>query len=117
MSSWLPQQGRPVLARVTRVKRRTVASVLELRLADGRSVRATDNHPFWSPTKQEWIPAGQLRAGDVLGALAGPEVQDVTIRAIVTVPPAEPATDFTVYDLTVEPTHAYFANGVFTHNY
>lgn len=117
VTSWLPQEGRLIMARVTRVKQRTVASVLELRLADGRSLRATDNHPLFSPTKQEWIPAGQLRAGDTLGILAGTEVHEVTIRSIATVPAAEPAKDFAVYDLTVEPTHSYFANGVFTHNY
>ena len=117
VSSWLPQEGRLITARITRVKRRTVASVLELRLADGRSLRATDNHPLWSPARQEWIPAGQLRAGDTLGILAGSEVHEVTIRSIATIPAAEPAADFAVYDLSVEPTHSYFANGVFTHNY
>lgn len=117
VSSWLPQEGRLILARITRVKQRTVAAVLELRLADGRSLRATDNHPLWSPTRQEWIPAGQFRAGDTLGILAGSEVHELAIRSIVTVPCAEPAKEIAVYDLTVEPTHAYFANGVYTHNY
>lgn len=117
VTSWLPQEARLITARITRVKQRTVASVLELQLADGRSLRATDNHPLWSAAHKEWIPAGRLRAGETLGILVGSEVHEVAIRAIVTVPAAEPTTEIPVYDLTVEPTHSYFANGIYTHNY
>lgn len=55
---------------------------LAVREADGsmHTVTATDDHPFWSTTRQRWVDAGQLRPGEMLRTSAGTHVQIGAIR-------------------------------------
>jgi hypothetical protein len=110
--SWSSDRGAPVTARVLHVKRRRARELLELTLGDGRTLRVSANHPLFVPARADWVPAGDLRAGNRLGVLADGQLSPVAITAIAT-----RTTDVDVYDLSVESTHAYFAGGVLAHNY
>ena len=85
--------------------------LVEVLTADGGTFTATDGHPIWEMTSQDWKPAVQLEIGDVLLGEDGP----VTATGLnVSVEWA------TVYNLTVEDIHTYsVSNGVdeiLTHN-
>ncbi len=110
--SWSAERGAPVPARVLDVKRRRTHELLELTLADGRTLRVSANHPLFVPARNDWVAAGALRAGDELGVLADGKLASVAIKVV-----ANRAVDIDVFDLTVETTHAYFAGGVLAHNY
>jgi replicative DNA helicase len=60
----LDERNRFVSAPVTNVFESGVKDVYRLRLASGREVKATANHPFL--TFSGWTPLGELRAGDRL---------------------------------------------------
>jgi hypothetical protein len=108
--SW--SDGAPADATVLAVKRRRVREVLELELADGRTLRLTGNHPLLRWRDQTWTPAADLTVGDALAVFSDGQLVPVTIahRAIR-------AGELDVFDLTVSPTHSYFAAGVWAHNY
>ncbi len=38
---------------------------------EGSSVTSTDNHRYWLPDRQAWVPAGELRTGDRLRTAEG----------------------------------------------
>ncbi|WP_356948706.1 DddA-like double-stranded DNA deaminase toxin [Streptomyces chengbuensis] len=83
-------------------------------VVDGRysSIVATDTHPFWVPDTREWVPAGDLHAGQWLRTSAGTHVQ---ISAVG---------HFTkrqrTHDLTIQDVHTYYvlagATPVLVHN-
>ena len=110
--SWSAERGATVAARVLAVKRRRAHDLLELVLADGRTLRVSANHPLFVPERDDWVAAGALRPGDQLGVLAGDHLVPVPIEQIADLPG-----DVDVFDLTIETTHAYFARGVLAHNY
>lgn len=112
--SWSPTDGE-VVARVVAVKPR-VAAVMTLTLADGRSVTVTPNHPLWSPSRNAWTPAGEIALGETLAVRVG---AGLVPMAVVSIAPVSPTSDTgtAVYDLSVEPTHSYFAAGIWAHNY
>lgn len=110
--SWSTEDGAPVAARVLDVKRRRARELLELKLADGRTLRVSANHPLFVPAQADWVPAGELRVGDRLGVLAEGRLAPVAIEAI-----SRWTGDADVFDLRVATTHAYFAGGVLAHNY
>jgi hypothetical protein len=68
-------------------------------------LKVTPNHPIYSGGK--WISAGELRGGDVLVTLEG----DETVNSVKTVEEKNK-----VYNLEVDGTHNYFAEGVLVHN-
>jgi hypothetical protein len=76
-----------------------------LSLADGGRLGVTDSHPI--ATEAGWVRAGDIEAPQVvITRQGGARVETVkAVRGIVA-----------VYDLTVEPNHNFFANGVLTHN-
>lgn len=43
------------------------------------TVHTTAEHPFWNPTAQAWVPAGELRPGDRLASVGG---DDVTVSVL-----------------------------------
>jgi intein/homing endonuclease len=94
------------------VKRRRAHELLELTLADGRTLRVSANHPLFVPARNDYFAAGDLRAGNELGVLKDGRLAPVAIKQIAT-----RVVDVDVFDLTVETTHAYFAGGVLAHNY
>jgi hypothetical protein len=110
--SWSAERGERIAAEVVRVKQRRTQAILTVRLADGRSLRLTGNHLVFAPARAAWIPASELRAGDAVAVLSGETLAPVEISEITA---RSEAVD--VFDLTVEPTHSYFAGGVWVHNY
>jgi intein/homing endonuclease len=110
--SWSEERGAPVEARVRAVKRRRAHELLEIALTGGRLLRVSANHPLFVPARGDWVPAGELRAGDRLGVLTDGRLAPVAIANIAT-----QTGDVDVFDLTIEATHAYFAGGVLAHNY
>ena len=112
--SWDPTTKRLVPARVARVKERVAASVLSLQTSDGHTLRATENHPIWSPSHGDWVLAGALAVGDTVTVMAGRGVTTVAITSLGALPQAG---EVKVWDLTIDPTHTFFADGVWVHNY
>lgn len=88
---------------------RTAAPVLDLHLSDGSTLRATADHPVFVASRG-WVRMDALRYGDTLVAWAA---RCGSAPAVVRLVPAG-TTD--VYNLTVEGTHEFFANGVLVHN-
>src|SRR4029079_5622195 len=86
-----------VTATVTRTKVRHAQELIVLTLEDGTVLRATPNHPIGTPGG--WVDAGELAPGDLLLTSDG----ERRLISMENVAGAE------VYDLTVEPTHSYFA--------
>ncbi len=85
-------------------------TMVDVRLADGTTITATDRHPFWDATTGEFTYALDLRPGDkvresdgTLLAVAGTRIYDA---------------DVTAYNLTVDGIHTYYAGAtpVLVHN-
>jgi hypothetical protein len=110
--SWSAERGAETMGKVVRVKRRRSRALLSIGLRDGHSLRLTGNHPIFVPARAAFVPASKLRVGDAVAVRAGARLGAVEIASIAT-----DAAGADVYDLTVEPTHAYFAAGVLVHNY
>lgn len=87
-------EGAAVLA----TTRRVTTTLIELRTG-GERLLTTPEHPFARSTG--FVPAGQLKVGDVIRT-AGGSTRVLSLRALQ-VAPTE------VYNLTVDKTHAYFA--------
>ncbi|MEU5942367.1 polymorphic toxin-type HINT domain-containing protein [Micromonospora sp. NPDC047548] len=68
---------------------------------DGRRelVETTQNHPFWSVSRGDWIEASQLKVGERLLAADG---RQATVREVVSYTGNQK-----MHDLTVESTHTY----------
>ena len=73
---------------------------------DGGSLRATAEHPIFL-VGRGFVPVRDLQVGDVARRIDGAEVRIVSIASSH----AEP-----VFNLTIEPSHTYFANGILVHN-
>jgi replicative DNA helicase len=58
----LDERFRLVPGRISNVFRTGIKTVFEMRLASGRTIRATANHPFF--TLEGWVQLGDLRPGD-----------------------------------------------------
>jgi hypothetical protein len=99
------EQGAPMVARVSRTKERRANELVVITFSDG-GLRATPNHPLRTP--DGWVAAGELAPGQPLVTLDGQRVP-ISLETV--------AADEPVYDLTVEPSHSYFAAGVWVHNY
>jgi hypothetical protein len=86
------------------------ADVLDLHVAGlDEPLGVTAGHPFWSDDRQDFVPAGMLRAGERLAGLDGPA------RVASIVPRASPQR---VYNLEVDTEHVYCVppRGLLVHN-
>jgi hypothetical protein len=99
------EEGASIVARVTRTKERRANELVVIAFSDG-VLRATPNHPLRTP--DGWVAAGELAPGQPLVTEEGQRVP-ISLEIV--------AADEPVYDLTVEPSHSYFAAGVWVHNY
>lgn len=93
-----------------------VKSIYRLRLSNGREVRATANHPFFTPEgKEKWTPLGELSVGDFVAYVVEDEVVDYEVwcREVVSI---EEDGFEEVFDATVPGTHNFVANGILVHN-
>ncbi|MDC0720275.1 polymorphic toxin-type HINT domain-containing protein [Nannocystis bainbridge] len=98
-------------ARVAHVLRRVSRGeqpVLQLRLADGRALRVTAEHPLWLPRVGAFRVTKELRVGE---RLLGSDGAEVPIESIVADGTSE------VWELSVEAPDTYFAGGILAHNY
>ena len=73
-------------------------------------IGTTDNHPFWSEDRQEFVPAGELRIGERL------RTEDGQLLAVTASTPR--AVKERVFNLEVNTEHVYFVatKGVLVHN-
>jgi len=92
--------GRVVLATVTHFN----VEVLELKFEGlEKHVEPTARHRFFSEDRQSWIPAGELRAGELIRTRTG----TARIESIHTKPGIH-----RVYNLEVETDHSYYVSGL-----
>lgn len=82
-----------------------VQELCEIRTAQGHTVRCTPDHEIYT-VNRSWIQAQDLVQTDQLLNHAGP----ITVTRMTLSDP-EP-----VYDITVQDTHAFFANDILVHN-
>ena len=127
-------------APATRVWRRTApANVYRVKLASGKKIECTPEHPFFVPSGNLILPkrADLLTAGELIATSQATAVNCVAnllsstdhtysanaqlsenhvawdaVTSIEKIPSKEPF----VYDLTVEETHSFVANGIIAHN-
>jgi RHS repeat-associated protein len=77
------------------------------------SVTATDGHPFWVQELGEWLPATDLKPGELLSSKAGTQVRIAAVKrwTVLTT---------TVHNLTVSDLHTYYvvagSESVLVHN-
>jgi RHS repeat-associated protein len=85
-------------------------TMVDIHLADGTSVRATDQHPIWDATTGKFTHAIDLRPGDALRKSDGTLVTVVSTTVHNEV--------VTAYNLAVDGIHTYFAGtaAVLVHN-
>jgi hypothetical protein len=102
-----PGQGNVVTGRFAH---RSSHRLLNIQIEGEKQVLGvTDNHPFWSETRQKFVQAGQLQPGELLKTLHNTrKIIGITDRG-----PPEP-----VYNLEVHAEHVYLvaASGVLVHN-
>jgi Pretoxin HINT domain len=100
-----PETGATRAEEVTALHVNTDTALVDLTVdtADGQAVtvHTTEEHPFWSPQRQQWIDAGDLEPGEFLGAEKS--------RGTATVEHARAfAGRQTMYNLTVADLHTYY---------
>jgi intein/homing endonuclease len=109
-----PKTNQRITAVVSKAHARVSSGSMNVTFSNGRSLRVTDEHPFYSPESGDYKRIGDFREGDELlwfepGA---EEPVEITIRAI-----RPDDADVTVYNITVEgDLQNYLADGVLVHN-
>ena len=85
-------------------------TMVDVRLADGTTITATDRHPFWDASTGEFTYAIDLRSGDLVRELDG------TLLAVARTRVYDQ--ELTAYNLTVDGIHTYYAGTtpVLVHN-
>ena len=96
--------------RVIATVKHVTDTVVDLTIG-GDTTTATPDHPFWVVNRNDWVPAGDLRAGDLFVKADGS-----TIRVDLVGQPRHG--QFTVYNLEVDDLHTYHAgkHAVLVHN-
>lgn len=91
--------GRVVISTINHLNKNCCDLVLQSGSGGTERIIATDIHPFWSATRQEWIAAIDLSEGELVSGLHGQThwVQSVT----------RTAGTHRVYNMTVETDHVY----------
>jgi hypothetical protein len=108
------RDGRVVEGRVTAVHVHAARPLGRLALASGRVLAVTAEHPIYSVERGEFVAAAALAGGFRALALGqGGAVMPAVTEGFRAASPEQPAT---VYNLTVEPEHDYFAEGILVHN-
>jgi hypothetical protein len=84
--------------------------MVDVHLADGTTITATDRHPFWDATTGKFTYALDLRPGDMVRRIDGTLLAVAGIRVY--------DRDVTAYNLTVDGIHTYYAGTtpVLVHN-
>ena len=103
---------------VKQVHRRPYRGTLVTVEAEGYRVTSTSGHPFWVEGKG-WVKARELSPGDVLKTVGNHLVNVEAVKfafADVNNAPSPPLESHAVYNLEVEDTPEYYANGILVHN-
>ncbi|WP_327397368.1 eCIS core domain-containing protein [Streptomyces phaeochromogenes] len=95
--------------RVLHVHSGSAARTLTLSWSGGLDVHVTPEHPM--ATTAGWVRAGSLVPGDLLLRLDGDGVAPAVLDTI-----SSAAHGGRVYDLEIDTTHTYFAEGLLAHN-
>ncbi len=83
--------------------------IVQLRLPNGYNLRGTVDHRIWTGT-HGWVQLGDLGPDTNDFITMGPAVEGRVDRWLVSIPCVP------VYDLMVEDSHEFFANGILVHN-
>ena len=85
-------------------------TMVTVRLVDGSTIEATDQHPFWVESQKGWVDAIDLKSGDIVVDADGDRL---TIASL-----GISERDLTAYNLTVVDLHTYYAgdDSVLVHN-
>ena len=85
-------------------------TMVDVTLDDGTVIEATDEHPFWSANRGEFVFAIDLEVGDLVLGADG-DLLTVTAAAVY-------VEDLTAYNLAIEGIHTYYAGEtpVLVHN-
>jgi len=102
-------KGKVVEGKVTHTFAHGAKPTLRL-TAPGVSLGVTPNHPIFSPTKDAYVAAGSVAAGDSLLRRQAGRATTSTWTS------STPAATVDVFNITVEPHHNYFAGDVLAHN-
>lgn len=93
---------------VGEVRKSDVTSIVKVHFENGDLINTTKMHPFFIKGK-DWVPAKELRQGDVCKKKDGSEIAISSIEVI--------DGEFTVYNLIgVTPAHTFYANDILVHN-
>ena len=99
-----PETGKTSKRKVTRLHSNEDRDLTDMvvRAEDGteQTLHTTQNHPFWSVTRREWVEASALRSGELLRTAAGPTVMVLAVTSF--------AGERWMRDLTVDGVHAYY---------
>jgi hypothetical protein len=84
--------------------------MVDVGLADGTVIEATDGHPFWDVTTGAFTDAIDLQPGELVLTLDGQSLQVTAVRVH--------AEDLTAYNLEIDGIHTYYAGEtpVLVHN-
>lgn len=97
---------------VTGTFRHAAANVIDLTIeGESQPIGVTDTHPFWSEDRQNFIPAGQLHAGEHLRRADG------TLTQVTRITPRR-GPPVSVFNLEIDAEHVYHVgtSGVLVHN-
>lgn len=105
--SYDQETGKSCYRKVIRTFKRQADRLVQIVSNDGQSIQATPEHPFWVDGKG-FVPARNVIAGDNLSATEGCRN---TVAGVFSW-----QVEATVYNLEVDGTHTYYANGWLVHN-
>ncbi len=97
---------------VTGTFRHAAANVIDMTMeGEANPLGVTDNHPFWSADRQEFVEAGRLQVGERL------QRADGTLTQLTRITPRR-GPPVPVFNFEVDVAHTYHvgANGVLVHN-
>jgi len=98
--------GKNEIGAVTACIKRSTQKWLTIQFENGSSLGVTPEHPF-GVHGGGWRPAGELNLGDAVLTRSG-ETKVLSVQW--------QQSEVTVYNLTVEPHHTYFAGDILVHN-
>ena len=105
--------GALVQTGIASVSSHRVGELLEVTLADGTSLRVTEEHPFYDLNAARYKPIGHMPVGAELARVS----QDGLLTGVAIESIAELPGKVTVYKIEIAaPEHNYFAAGTLVHN-
>ena len=98
--------------KITHFYQNGIKQTLKITLSNGVTIRCTDNHLIM--TSQGWTDAGKIHPGDRVRS--GLDTYVDNSANYVAVESISPGEEEPVFDITIEDTHCFFANGILVHN-